>query len=118
MRDTREVIEDHIRRRLEGDVEGDIEHNYAPDVVAVSLESSGIGHDAIRDMADDLARAMPGATFEVDKLILEGRVALEIWSGRSERGLVGDGTDSFVVEDGRITVHTVHFHVLDDGAIG
>ena len=89
MRDTREVIEDHLRRRLEGDVDGDIEHNYAEDVVAVSLETRGVGLDAIRGMADYLARAMPDARFEMDELIVEGRGAMEVWSGRSERGVVG-----------------------------
>lgn len=114
MRDTREVIEDHIRRRLENDVDGDIEHNYGTDVVVVSLKARGEGHDALRAMVDDLARAMKGARFEIEELIIEGRAALEVWSGRSERGIVCEGTDSFVVEDGRITVHTVHFHVREN----
>ncbi len=116
MRDTREVIEDHIRRRLDNDVDGDIEHNYAPDVTFVSLKARGAGLDALRLMVDDLARAMKDARFEIEELIVEGRAALEVWSGRSERGIVCEGTDSFVVEDGRITVHTVHFDVLEDGA--
>jgi hypothetical protein len=112
-RQTREVIEDHLRLSLAGELEADIERNYAHDVVALSPMSRGRGHEAIRAMAVDLERAMPGARFEVEELLIDGRVALEVWSGRSERGLVGDGVDSFIVEAGLITVMTVHFRVRE-----
>jgi ketosteroid isomerase-like protein len=113
-REPRAVIEDHLRLRLAGDLEGDLARNYAEDVVALSLAGGRRGHDGVRAMADDLERAMPDAAFSIDELKVEGEHALLVWSGQSRRGTVREGTDTFVVRGGRIVGHVVHFHVDTD----
>jgi ketosteroid isomerase-like protein len=111
-RSTREVLEHHIDLRLAGRLDDDLRDNYAADVVAVSLPGAGRGHDAIRAMASDLDRAVPDATFHIDRLLVEGDYGLLVWSAESPAGSVCDGTDAFAVRDGRIVAHTVHFHVM------
>jgi hypothetical protein len=111
-RSTREVLEHHIDLRLAGRLEDDLQENYAADVVAISLPGAGSGPDAVRAMASDLDRAVPDATFRIDRLLVEGEFGMLVWSAESPVGSVSDGTDSFAVRDGKIVAHTVHFHVM------
>jgi hypothetical protein len=43
-RTTDDVLQDHLRRRQAGDLEGDFAHNYAPDVVILCKDGAFEGH--------------------------------------------------------------------------
>ena len=114
-RDTREVIEDHLALRIEGDLEADIERNYHPDVVL--LQGTGIlhGHDGVRDSAAQLDEYLgPDARFRIRTLYTSGRHGFIEWWGEADGRVVCDGADSFVVEEGRIVAQTIHYTVEDD----
>jgi hypothetical protein len=47
-RSTVEVFEDHLALRLAGEVERDIQRNYAEDVVLITLDGIFRGHNGVR----------------------------------------------------------------------
>jgi hypothetical protein len=85
LRQTRDVLTDHLRRRAAGDLDGDLATNYHPDVVLL--------HPVCH------------------RLLASDQVGIFEWSGLG--GCSGtmpmEGTESFVVRDGLIVAQTVHF---------
>lgn len=63
MRKTTEVFEDHLSKRLQGDVEGDIATNYAEGVVLLTGTGVYKGHDGVRQSAAELSDYVGEATF-------------------------------------------------------
>jgi hypothetical protein len=112
-RDTRTVVESHLALARDGDVEGDLSANYAPDVVLLTGEGAFHGHDGVRRLADVLLRELPDADFVYRSVVVAERFALLEWSAHSPAGMrVDDGADGFVVEDGLIRAQTIHYTVM------
>jgi hypothetical protein len=111
VRSTRDVLQDHLARRQRGDLEGDLRNNYDENVVCLSLTGVRRGLQGVRDQAAELAEALPDATFTYRELIVADEFGMEVWDGESADAVVREGTDSFVVRDGRIVAQTVHYHV-------
>lgn len=117
MRSTREVIDDHLRRRAEGDLEGDLAANYAEGVLVLSKDGAFHGHDGVRQAAGILEAQLPQARFSYDLVRVAEDVALLGWSGEACDGArTCHGVDSFVVRGGRIAVQTIHFDVRREQA--
>jgi hypothetical protein len=112
-RSTREVFEDHLDKRRKGLVEEDLATNYADDVVLLTVNSNGVGHEAIRHSASRLDHQMPKPRFEFLARQVRGPFALLIWSGKSDRDGAIDGADTFVIEDGLIRLQTIHYRLTD-----
>ena len=108
-RTTAEVFDDHLRRRAQGDLEGDLERNYAEDVVLFCRHGVLHGRDEIRRSARRLRMQIPDATFAFATRQVEGEVAFLEWSAESPKARVDDGADSFVIRDGLIRVQTIHY---------
>lgn len=64
-RSPEEVFEDHLRLRLEGNIEEDLRRNYSEDVVLLTVNSNAKGHDALRVSAARLSDQLPEAEFRV-----------------------------------------------------
>ena len=60
-----EVLADHLARRARGDIEGDLEQNYAPDVVLLCEHGAFAGREAVRDSAEALARQLGDAPHQI-----------------------------------------------------
>lgn len=99
---TRAVLEDHLRLRLDWNVETDLRRNYARDVILLTSNSNARGHDAIRMSARRLAAQLPDARFEFQTKQVHGPFALLIWRVWSWRCLAIAGADSFLITDGLI----------------
>lgn len=111
-RDTRAVIEDHLKRREEGDLEADLRRNYAEDVVVLTPTRVGRGHEGVRECAELLYRAIQDAqTYEYSSIVCDDRVALLEWSASGENMQISDGVDSFLIENGLICVQTIRYTV-------
>lgn len=108
-RSTREVFEDHLQLRLEDNLEEDLRRNYAEDVVLLTVNSNATGHDALRMSASRLAEQLPEAEFEFTAKQVNGPYALLIWSATSPHFNAVEGADSFVIHDGKIVLHTIHY---------
>lgn len=108
-RTTTEVIQSHLMKRLEGDLEGDIQENFSLDVLILSSYGVFRGHDGIRQSASKLADDIGEAEFEYNHTQIEGNYALLEWSAKNGKRAVCDGADSFVVENGKIVLQTIHY---------
>lgn len=106
-------MQDHLSKRLADDVGGDIQQNYSPAVVVLSSFGVFRGHDGIRASAAKLSRSIKGATISYKHTIIEGKYAFLEWTAKSDDKVIRDGADSFVVEDGRIVLQTVHYTVSE-----
>ena len=113
-RSTAEVFQDHLERARRGDVAGDLEHNYAEDVVVLSAYGVEHGHEGARRLADLLEQQLPSARFAYTLQLVERDVALLEWTARADGARVDDGVDSFVVRDGRIVAQTLHYTVRSE----
>lgn len=107
-RSTQDVLDDHLQKRLDGDVEGDVAANYATDVVLLTAAGNALGHDAVRHFATILTEHVP-PRYEIVRKDVEGRFAFIEWRAREPGRSVEDGADSFVVEHGRIVMQSIHY---------
>lgn len=117
MRSTSEVIDHHLRRRIEGDLDGDLASNYAEDVVLLSYEGVHHGHKGVRKLAGILESYVGAADFRYEDVLVHDSYALLRWSAESDEVIVHDGVDSFVVHDGRISVQTIHYSTSSKRAL-
>jgi hypothetical protein len=108
-RSTIEVLEDHLERRERRDIEGDLQHNYAHDVVLLCEHGVFKGRDAVRNSAKALADQLPDACFQFPFKTVDGEHALLHWSAQSANAQVDFGVDTFVIRDGRIVLQTVSY---------
>ena len=110
---TREVFEDHLQKRLDGDVEGDIKENFAEDVVL--LTGTGIleGHDGVRQSAKEMSKYLGDATFQYNHKFVKGDYAFLEWTAEADGKKVCDGADSFVVKNGKVVFQSIHYQVHD-----
>ena len=99
-----EVFHDHLSRASAGDVEGDIQANYADDVVLIDRGTVRSGHQGTRD-----------ATYTYRTTRVVGEVAYLEWAGESEATRVECGVDSFVIRDGLIRAQTIYYTVRRAG---
>lgn len=111
-RSPREVIEDHIRLQVAGELEHDLRRNYAED--AVLLTGSGClrtREDLRRSMAVLYCRSS-GTFFELSPLRIHDDTAMVVWKARSPAFSIDGAVDSFVVRDGKIRVQTSHYAIF------
>lgn len=111
-RSAAEVLEDHLRCRAEGDVEGDLARNYAANVVVFTARGRFDGHDGVRRLSRMLNAHVPH-DFEFPIKLAGGRFAYIEWRARRPGLSVEDGADSFVIEQGRIVFQSIHYSVIE-----
>jgi hypothetical protein len=112
-RDTLEVFNDHLARADRGDVDGDLEANYAPDCVILTTYGRFDGHAGARSAAALLARQVPDARYQYTQRTTHGEIAFLEWTAEGKGVHVPDGADSFLIRDGRIHTMTIHYTVLE-----
>lgn len=107
-----DIIQDHLMKRLEGDIEADIRTNFSPEVIILSSYGVFRGHDGVRQSAAQLQRLMGDAVFAFNHTVIEKNFGFLEWSGRSKDKQVCDGADSFVIKDEKIVLQTIHYSAL------
>lgn len=107
-RSTEEVLDDHLRCRMAGDIEGDIHRNYAPDVVILTSIRPAQGHEAVREFDTILRKYVPDH-YEIPVKFVEGPYAFNEWRAREPGRSVDDGADSFVIMDGKIVFQSIQY---------
>jgi hypothetical protein len=110
-RSTKQVFEDHLKLRVEGDLEADLQRNYADNVILLTENSNAVGHDAIRMSAGRLAEQLPNSKFEFLSKQVSGPYALLIWRAKSDRYDVIGGADTFLIENGEIKMQSIHYQL-------
>ena len=99
-----QVFQQHLDALAARDLDA-VVASYAPDAILVDTDRVGQGHEHIRAVFAEVLDA--AADLHPESTILE-RDGVVYVSFRAERAGMADlvGTDTFVVEDGLITVHT------------
>jgi len=113
VRTTEEVLRHHLACRQAGDLEADLRHNYAPEIVVLTMEGVYRGYDGVRSNAQTLRGYLGGARFTFPVFRIADRFALLEWRAEHEGRAVYDGADSFVVEGGLIVCQTIRYTVHD-----
>ncbi len=109
IRTTEQVFEDHLALRLAGEVELDIQRNYAGDVTLITLDGIFRGHDGVRECCRTLKECLGDAPFTYVVRRVDGDVAYLHWTARSDTVVVEDAADTFVIRDGKIVSKTIYF---------
>lgn len=110
-RSTREVFEDHLRRRSQGRLLADLEQDYAEDIVLLCEHEPMVGRQAVRESAERLRLQLPSGAFQyIDKRV-HGEYAFLRWRAESDDTVLENGADSFVIRDGRIVMQSVYYTV-------
>ena len=114
MRTTEEVFDDHLRLRDQGEFETDLQRNYGDDIVMLTCTVVYRGHDGLRECHRELEHYLPRGRYRYVRRLVEGEIAFLVWSGRSAKGEVHYGVDTFLIRDGKIRVQTIHYSVRRD----
>ncbi|HHY51038.1 MAG TPA: nuclear transport factor 2 family protein [Alphaproteobacteria bacterium] len=111
-RTSREVLDDHLHLRQIDNIEADLARNYAPDVIVLTSDGPRHGADGVRALHEQLRRTVPH-DYEIVTKEIAGRFAFITWRAREPGKSVEDGTDSFVIENGRIVFQSIHYSVQE-----
>ena len=115
-RSSRDVLGSHLRLRKAGDLERDLRENYSPHVVVLTARALFRGHEGVRHSAHRLWQEVgETGSYTYSHVLADDRMALIEWRGGNDRFRVRCGVDSYVIEDGWITAHTIHYRVEDVG---
>lgn len=110
-RSAREVLDDHLALAAAGDWRGDLERNFADDIVVLTGFGVFEGVDQLRVLAELLGAQVPEARYEYTTVVVRGEVGFLEWRAEGRGARVTDGADSYVIRDGRIVAQTIHYTV-------
>jgi ketosteroid isomerase-like protein len=103
---TREVFDRHLRHQAEGDLDA-ILSDYAADAVAATPEGIGSGHDYIRTTYEQLLPLI-GSMELTPSVQVQGEVVYLTFRGHRNGKDELLGTDTFVIRDDLIQMHTFY----------
>jgi hypothetical protein len=104
---TKDVIDHHLKAFAERDLTG-VLSDYAPGAIFFTEHGPLQGLDAIRPLFQALIAefAKPGATFSMKQQLIEGDYAWILWTAQTPDNVYELGTDTFVVQDGKIVAQS------------
>ena len=107
MASTKGVIDHHLKCFGEGDLLG-ILSDYAPGAVLFTPSGPLRGEDAIRPMFQAMITEFgkPGAAFNLKLQFIEADYAYILWTAETADNVYELGTDTFVVQDGKIVAQS------------
>lgn len=108
-RSTREVLGDHLSLARHSDWETDLKRNFSTNCVL--LTSFGIfrNTEGARQIIALLQEHLPEATYVYESVLTHGQMGFLKWSGDSRHSYVDDGADSYMIENGKIVIMTIHY---------
>ncbi len=112
MRETKEVLEDHLKLSKEKSIKEDLEKNYSVDVKFLTTYGIYEGYQGATELFELLEKELPQSQFDYKNFLVEGEMGFLEWSGYSEKRKVEDGADSYLVRNGRIVLQTIHYTVI------
>jgi SnoaL-like domain len=103
MNSTKDVIENHIRRFREGNIDGVLD-DFSPNAILLTSTGPLRGRSEIQGLFQNLLAEFgkPGASDTVHTPILERDYAYLIWSGETADNYYEFATDTFIVRDEKI----------------
>jgi ketosteroid isomerase-like protein len=107
MNSTQRVVENHIQRFREGDLDGVLE-DFSPDAVVFTPSGTLKGKSEIKTLFQNMLQEFgkAGASETVRTAIFEGDYAYLIWSGETVDNNYEFATDTFVLRNGKIVMQS------------
>jgi ketosteroid isomerase-like protein len=107
MTSTKDVIDNHIQRFHEGNIEGILD-GYTTDAILFTPAGPLKGRNEIKTLFQRMLAefAKPGASDTVHTATFEGDYAYLIWSAETADNIYEIATDTFFVRDGKIVVQS------------
>jgi hypothetical protein len=103
---TRDVYDCHMSHELDGDLDA-ILSDYAPDAIIATPDGIGSGHDYIRASYERVLPLISSLELTSSIQVLGEVLYLTFRAHRNGRDEL-IGTDTFVIRDGLIQMHTFH----------
>ena len=116
MRSTQEVLDHHLDCFGRGDLEG-ILADYSPTAVMFTPTGPLKGPEAMRPVFQAIFAEFghPGTSFSMTHRAVDGDCAYILWSAETAANVYEMGTDTFVVRNDRITVHSFALKIRAKG---
>jgi ketosteroid isomerase-like protein len=105
MTTTREVFDRHLSHQRDRDLDA-ILTDYAPDAIAVGPDGIGSGHDHIRASYEQVLPLI--GSLDLTSVQVQGEVVYVNFRAHSDGRDDLVGTDTFVIRDGLIRIHTFY----------
>jgi len=104
---TQDVLDHHLKCFGEGDLEG-ILSDYASEAVLFTPTGPLRGEKAIRPLFQAMIAEFrkPGAAFDLKQKFIEADYAYILWTADTADNVYELGTDTFVVQDGKIVAQS------------
>ena len=118
MTSTKDVLDHHLKAFSEGDLAG-ILSDYAPGAVMFTRDGLLKGADAMRPLFQALISEFgkPGARFTLERQSIDGDYAYIVWTAETADNLYEVATDTFVVQNGKITAQSFTSKIVPKGCI-
>lgn len=111
-RTTHEVLESHLQFRQQGNLDADLEQNYAEDAMLLTTYGIFHGREGVRTSANILFQQLHNAHYMYRTRLVHGPIAYLEWTGENDTMCAKDGADTYFIEDGRIKVQTIHYTLI------
>ena len=109
---TKDILNHHLTAFGNNDLD-EIMKDYTDDSEVLTLDGLVKGLPAIREFFKQLFVTIPsGSFFEMKQMIVTGNLAYIVWGSESAVAKIPFGTDSFIIEKGKIRLHTVAAYTL------
>jgi len=105
-----EVLQDHVRAVNSGDMQV-ILADYADHAQVLTAQGALKGKPGVEAFFTQALSLLPGAELAVDQTVTGDNCLLVWWSANSSAGRIDDGIDTFVIEEGLITLQTPTFSI-------
>lgn len=109
---TQEVIDHHLSAFLHADVD-EILKDFSNDSELLTPDGPLKGLSAIRSFFEQIFKIVPeGSFFEMKRMIIRDNLAYLAWTCESPFVTIPLGTDSFIIQNGKILYQTLAAHIL------
>jgi len=104
---TKNVVQHHLTAFGENNLEALME-DYTDESVVIAPDSMYVGLEQIKFLFTTMLPAFPteGTTFSLDKMYVKNELAYILWHAQTPAVEVPLGSDTFIVEDGKIKCQT------------
>ena len=116
MASTKDVLDNHLKCFGEGDLKG-ILSDYAQGAVLFTPDGPLRGADAIRPLFQAMIAEFgkPGAAFSMKQQSVGGDYGYILWTAETADNVYEVGTDTFVVQDGKIVAQSFTGKIMPKG---
>jgi ketosteroid isomerase-like protein len=107
MTSTKDVIDHHLTAFAQRDLKG-VLADYAPGAIFFTPNGRLQGREAISPLFEGLIAEFgkPGASFNMKEQFVDGEYAYILWSAETADNVYELGTDTFVVQNGKIVAQS------------